>query len=108
MQQKNAGSSLNGLNARRAQRRVIRVGAVAMTGVVCPDCPAWQETVIYPESGLEAHQERAHGEQASGAKTFARYHNCGAGRPRGAKSRSPMSSTGVEKSAAVRLGRGRR
>jgi hypothetical protein len=82
------------------RRRIIHVGERVVTGVVCPACPPWTETVIFPESGLEAHMTRGHGVMESGQKKFARYHH--AGRPRGSKSRTAMSSTGVTYKRGIR------
>ena len=83
-------------------RRVIRVGERVMTGVLCPSCPAWQETVIFPEADLAEHMTRGHCAVESRQKQFARYHNRGAGRPHGSKSTMSMSSTGVTYKKGIR------
>lgn len=84
------------------QRRVIHVDGRTLTGVVCPTCPPWQTTVIFPESSLDAHLSR-HGAPRQAGEPVARYRR---GRPPGSVNRNgQMSSTGVIHKRGIKITR---
>ena len=103
-----------------ALRREIRVGEQVLLGVVCELCPS--RPALFPDAALAVHLRRhesaaaeltgalggaGRGDAISGldmrlisARPVARYRG---GRPRGAKNRRSMSSTGVERKRGSRF-----